>query len=83
MVGWARPDKDAALFGPTGVALTLLQTAFGQHGRDSVAPQNIRAGIEGISQDVADQALTVNLPDGLRRLDLNNSPRRAFDSWPA
>ena len=62
-------DKDPAIFGSTHRALTLLQPTLDQQGLDRATSPNIGAGIEGIAENVADQALRGNLPDQPRSLD--------------
>ncbi|MBZ5626012.1 MAG: hypothetical protein LAQ69_46085, partial [Acidobacteriia bacterium] len=62
-------DKDPAIFGSPCGPLTLLQPAFRQYGRHWATAPNISAGIERITEKVADQALRRNLPDEPRPLD--------------
>src|SRR5215469_1198718 len=62
-------DEDAALFGGAYRALTFLQPPVHQHGCYRAPSPNIGAGIEGIVQNIADQALRGNLPDQPRSLD--------------
>ena len=50
-------------------ALAFLQSAVDQHGRYRTPSPNIGACIEGVAQDVADQALRGNLPDQPGSLD--------------
>src|SRR6202043_1223802 len=56
-------DKDPALFGSTHRALALFELALDQQGRNRAPSPNIGASVEGIAQNVADQALRGNLPD--------------------
>src|SRR5215813_12407193 len=62
-------DEDAALFGGAQRALTFLEPAAHQQGRYRTSSPNIGASIEGIAQNVADEALRRNLPDQPRSLD--------------
>ena len=62
-------DEDAALFGGAHRALTFRKPAVDQQGRDRTPSPNIGASIEGIAQNVADQALRGNFPDQPRSLD--------------
>src|SRR6266568_4836751 len=62
-------DKDPAIFGSTHRALTFFQPALDQQGRNRAPSPNIGASVEGIAQNVADQALRGNLPDQPRPLD--------------
>ena len=56
-------DEYAAFFGGAHSALTFLKPAVDQPGRYRTPGPNIGASIEGVAQDVADQALRGNLPD--------------------
>src|ERR1700722_14929220 len=62
-------DEDAALFGRAHRALTFLKPTVDQQGRYGAPCPNIGASIEGVAQDVADQALRGNLPDQPRSLN--------------
>ena len=62
-------DEDSTFFGATVGVLSLLEPALNEHGFDRTAPPHIGTGIEGIAQDVADQALRGNLPNQLRPLN--------------
>src|SRR5262252_7064523 len=62
-------DEDAALFGGTHRALAFFQPALYQQRRYRPPSPNISARVEGIAQNVADQALRGNLPDQPRSLD--------------
>src|SRR5262252_9376837 len=62
-------EEDAALFGGTHRALTFLQPSLHQQRRYRPPSPNIGASVEGIAQNVADQALRRNLPDQPRSLD--------------
>src|SRR5215469_12269672 len=62
-------DEDAALFGGTHRALTFLQPSLHQQRRYRPPSPNIGTRVEGIAQNVADQALRGNLPDKSRSLD--------------
>src|SRR5215469_6900905 len=62
-------DEDPALCGGTYRALAFLKPAAHQHGRYLTPPPNIGASIEGVAQNIADQALRRNLPDQPRSLD--------------
>src|SRR6516225_1284187 len=62
-------DEDAARFRGAHRALTFLKPAVHQQGRYRTPSPNIGTGIEGIAQNIADQALRGNLPDQLRSLN--------------
>src|SRR6516165_281523 len=62
-------DEDAALFGGAHRALTFLQPAGHQQGRYRTPSPNVGTSIEGIAQNIADQALRWNLPDQPRALN--------------
>src|SRR5947209_18612201 len=62
-------DEDAALFGGAHRSLTFLKPAVDQQGRYRTPSPNIGASIEGIAQNIADQALRGNLPDQPRSLN--------------
>ena len=62
-------DEDAALFGGAHCALTFLKPAVDQPSCYRTPCPDIGASIEGVAQDVADQALRGNLPDQPRSLD--------------
>src|ERR1700730_14087843 len=61
--------EDAALFGGAHRALTFFKPAVHQQRRYRTPSPNIGASIEGIVQNVADQALRGNLPDQPRSLN--------------
>src|SRR5262249_20280015 len=50
-------DKDAALFGGAHRGLTFLEPAAHQQGRYRTPSPNIGTGVEGIAQNIADEAL--------------------------
>lgn len=58
-------DKDPALLGGTYRALTLRQPPFHQHRLHRATSPDIGPGIEGIAENIADQALRGNFPDEL------------------
>jgi len=62
-------DEDSTFFGATVGVLSLLEPALNEHGFDRTAAPHIGTGIEGIAQDVADQAVRGNLPNQLRPLN--------------
>src|SRR5689334_22021326 len=62
-------DEDAALFGGAHRALAFLKPAVHQQGRDRTPSPNIGTSIEGIAQNIADQALRGKLPDQPRSLN--------------
>src|ERR1700746_3587610 len=62
-------DEDAALFGGAHRALTFLKPAVHQQGRYRTPSPNIGTGVEGITQNIANQALRRNLPDQPRSLN--------------
>src|ERR1700756_3161281 len=62
-------DEDAALFGGAHRALTFLKPAVHQQGRYRTPSPNVGTSIEGIAQNIADQALRRNLPDQPRSLN--------------
>src|SRR5258708_19501225 len=62
-------DKDPTIFRSPHGTLTLHQPAISQYGRHWATAPNIGAGIEGITEKVADQALSGNLPGEPRTLD--------------
>ena len=56
-------DEDPAFFSSTRSALMFLQPSVDQQGRDRMAAPDVCARIEGVAQNIADQALGGNLPD--------------------
>src|ERR1035437_1556220 len=62
-------DKEPAIFGSTCCTLTLLQPALNQRSRKRSAAPNISAAIEGVAENVVDQALGRDLPHQPRPLD--------------
>src|SRR5262249_41619183 len=62
-------DEDAALFGGAHRALTFLKPAVHQHGRYRTPSPNVGTSIEGIAQNITDQALRRNLPHQPRPLN--------------
>jgi hypothetical protein len=62
-------DEDPALFGGAHRALAFLKPAVDQQARYRTPSPNRGAGIEGIAQNIANQALRGNLPDQPRSLN--------------
>src|SRR6516162_6596693 len=62
-------DEDAALFDGAHRALAFLEPSVHQQGRYWTPPPNVGTSIEGIAQNIADQALRRNLPDQSRSLN--------------
>src|SRR5262249_35003157 len=61
--------EDAALFDRAHRGLTFLKPAVDQHGRYRTPSPNIGTSIEGVAQNIADQALRRNLPHQPRSLN--------------
>src|SRR6516225_3675242 len=55
-------DEDAAVFGGAHRALTFFKPAVRQHRRYRTPSPNVGTSVEGIAQNIADQALRRNLP---------------------
>src|SRR6201988_4424079 len=62
-------DEDAALFGGAHRALAFLKPDVDQQGHSRTPSPNVGPRIEGIAQNIANQALRGNLPDQLRSLN--------------
>src|SRR5262249_53463241 len=62
-------DEDAARFGRAHRGLTFLNPAVDQHGRYRTPSPNVGANIEGVAQNIADQALRRYLPGQPRSLN--------------
>src|SRR5215468_3183782 len=62
-------NEDAAFFGAAHRALTFLKPAVHQQGRYRTPSPNVGTRIEGIAQNIADQALRRNLPHQPRPLN--------------
>src|SRR5262245_14713971 len=69
-------DEDPAFLSSTHRALTLFEPAVHEHHRDWTSPPHIRPSIEGIAEDVADEALRGDFPNEPGAL---NRVRRQFD----